>query len=287
MHPQFPIYIVSKGRYDSLITHKTLDKMGTQHFLVIEEQEYKLYAKKVNKKNLIILDKQFQRDYATCDDLGNEKSKGPGAARNFAWQHSIDLGYDWHWVMDDNIQNFYRFDNNIRIPVYTGAIFTAMEYFVLRYTNIGMAGPNYKMFVPDNYLRPAYILNTRIYSCNLIRNDIDLRWRGRYNEDTDLSIRMMQKGYVTVQFNAFLQDKITTQVIKGGNTDDFYAKEGTFPKSIMQEKLHPKISKVVWKYGRWHHFVDYSIFQNKLEYKPGIQLSEKIDNFGMILKKIK
>ena len=56
-----------------------------------------------------------------------------------------------------------------------------MEDFVLRYKNIAMAGPQYTMFVTDRSANtyPPFTVNTRIYSCNLIRNDVPFRWRGR------------------------------------------------------------------------------------------------------------
>jgi len=44
----------------------------------------------------------------------------------------------------------------------------------------------------------------------LIRNDVPYRWRGRYNEDTDLSLRMLKDRWCTIQFNAFLQGKAAT-----------------------------------------------------------------------------
>jgi hypothetical protein len=77
---------------------------------------------------------------------------------------------------------------------------------------------------------------------------------------TDLSIRAMKDGWCTIQFNAFLGDKATTQTHKGGNTDDFYSNEGTLPKSQMLKDMHPEITKVIFEYGRWHHKVDYSQF---------------------------
>ena len=108
-------------------------------------------------------------------------------------------------------------------------------------------------------------MNTRIYSCLLIQNDIPYRWRGRYNEDTDLCLRVLKDGNCTIQFNAFLQEKLQTQTLKGGNTEDFYSKEGTYPKSKMLEDLHPDVAKIVWKFNRWHHHVDYKVFKkNKL-----------------------
>lgn len=186
--------------------------------------------------------------------------------------------------MDDSIRGFFRFNRNLKVPVGDGTVFRCMEDFTLRYTNVAMAGPNYFMFVSRKNRLPPFVLNTRIYSCNLVRNDAPFRWRGRYNEDTDLSLRMLKAGWCTVLFNAFLQYKMPTQKVLGGNTDDFYSKEGTLPKSQMQVKLHPDCSRLVWRFGRWHHYVDYSRFKkNKLRRKPGIEVSPGVDNYGMEL----
>ena len=43
-----------------------------------------------------------------------------------------------------------------------------------------------------------------VYSTLLIDNSLDIRWRGRYNEDTDLCLQALSLGYCTVNFNAFL-----------------------------------------------------------------------------------
>lgn len=262
MQPRFPLYIPSKSRADTATTPRFLDTINVPYRIVVEEHQYEAYNQYFPKEKLLILDPIYQKNYDTFDELGDTKSKGPGAARNFIWEHSISEGYDWHWVMDDNITLFARLHKNQRIPVGDGTIFHAMEDFVLRYKNIGMAGPQYWMFAPSRSKLPPYVINTRIYSCNLIRNDLPFRWRGRYNEDTDLSLVMLKSGWATVQFNAFLQYKLTTQTLKGGNTEAFYAAEGTMPKSQMLVDMHPDVARVVWKFGRWHHYVDYTPFKN-------------------------
>ena len=288
VNPKYPLYIVSKGRADSRMTSKSLEQMGVPYHIVIEEQEFDDYAAVIDKKKILILDPKYQRDYDTFDKLGDTKSKGPGPARNFVWDHSISAGHAWHWVMDDNIDRFFRFNRNLKVPVSTGTIFKCMEDFVLRYENIAMAGPNYFMFAARKTLQKPFVLNTRIYSCNLIRNDIPFRWRGRYNEDTDLSIRMLKAKWVTVQFNAFLQRKSATQAISGGNTEAFYSKEGTLAKSQMQVDMHPDISKLVWRFSRWHHHVDYSPFKfNKLAKKKNLDIESVVNNYDMVFIKHK
>lgn len=284
MNPSSPIYIVSKGRWESRLTSKALHRYGCPHYIVVEEEEYASYESSVDSSaTLLILDKSYQRDYDTCDRLGDSKSKGPGAARNFAWDHAVASGADWHWVMDDNIRGFRRLHNSLRVAVSDATIFKCMEDFCQRYDNVAMGGPNYTGFAKG--IRPPFVKNTRIYSCNLIRNDTPYRWRGRYNEDTDLSLRMLKDKWCTISFNAFLQDKQLTQTMKGGNTDAFYAKEGTYNKSIMQVKLHPDVSRLAWKFNRWHHHVDYRPFkETALRLREGLAFDD-YDNYGMVYQK--
>ena len=110
-----------------------------------------------------------------------------------------------------------------------GTIFAIAENFVDRYDNVAISGFNYIHFVErkkgNRYKQ--YKLNTRIYSCLLLKSDIPYRWRGRYNEDTDLCIRALKDGWCTLLFNAFLADKTTTMRNTGGNTDELYAARAT------------------------------------------------------------
>ena len=130
---------------------------------------------------------------------------------------------------------------------------------------------------------PPFILNTRIYSCLLIENSSGYRWRGRYNEDTDLSLRVLKDGLCTIQFNAFLCGKVTTQRMKGGNTDEFYAGEGTLPKSQMLADMHPDVAKVVWKFNRWHHSVNYKAFSGNALIEKEAKLIAAPNDYGMLL----
>lgn len=289
MQPSAPIYIVSKGRWDSRLTSKALERMGLPYYMVVEAQEAEQYRAVVDPRlcTVLVLDSAYQRDYATCDDLGDTKSKGPGPARNFAWAHSVAAGHAWHWVMDDNIRSFYRLNQNRKVQVWDGAYFRAMEDFARRYTNVGMAGPQYQTFRPKLQKCPPFTLNSRIYSCNLIRNDVPFRWRGRYNEDTILSIDLMKAGWCLVLFNAFLQDKSPTQTVTGGNTADFYAVEGTLPKSRMLVEQHPDVSRLMWRFNRWHHYVDYKRFAgNRLIRNPDAVIPEGVNEYGMKLVRV-
>lgn len=282
------------------MTSRALTRMGIQHNIVVEPQEVELYQEAVKKMNLLTtvipLDMEYKKTYNLCDSLGLTKSTGSGPARNFIWEHSKAEGFSHHWIMDDNIRNFRRLHNNEKIIILSGAGFKAMEDFCNRYENIAMAGPNYHFFAPARTKHKPFSLNTRIYSCNFIRNDLPFRWRGRYNEDTILSLDLLKAGYCTVLFYAFLQEKMVTQALKGGNTQELYegdtikkgekyAKTGTVAKSQMLVDVHPDVARISWRFDRWHHHVDYRRFaSNKLIRKQNVDIPTGVNNYGMVLK---
>ena len=114
------------------------------------------------------------------------------------------------------------YDQNKKTIVTNGNVIRACEEFTDRFTNVAMSGMNYQYFVPASQKKRPYTLNTRVYSCILLRNDLPHRWRGRYNEDTDLSLRILKDDHCSILFNAFVCGKMTTLVMGGGNTDNVY-----------------------------------------------------------------
>ena len=289
MNPKYPIYIVSKGRWESRLTSKSLERMKVPYYIIVEEQEYEKYINTISKEKVLILPPEYQANYDVFnDDIGKGKGVGPGAARNFAWDHSIDLGEKKHWVLDDNIYDFYRLNRNAKNIVQTGTIFRCAEDFVNRYTNVLISGFNYCKFCIASEKYPPYLFNTRSYSTLLIDNKTKHRWRGRYNEDTDLSLRVLKDGDCTLQFNAFLQEKATTQRLRGGNSKEFYDEEGTLNKSKMLQEMHPDLARVVWRFNRWHHFVDYKPFKRNKPIKvDGLAIPKGINNYGMKMMNMK
>jgi len=271
MKPRYPIYVISKGRWESRLTVKSLDRLNVPYRVVVEPQEFEQYAKVIDPSKILTL--PF-----------SNLNRGSIPARNWVWEHSVKEGYERHWILDDNIEDFNRLNKNMKLRVRSGGMFAAAEDFVDRYYNVALAGFNYYSFCKASARVPAFYLNTRIYSCILIKNDITYKWRGMYNEDTDLSLRVLKDGWCTVLFNAFLCGKVTTLRMKGGNTDSIYQEDGVRKKAESLREQHPDVVKVVWKFNRWHHQVDYSPFkQNKLKLKEGVEIPEGCNNYNMKL----
>ena len=274
-NPVYPIYVISKGRAKNCLTVRELELMKVPYSLVVEPTEEVEYRKIVKTGTLLVL---------PFHDLG----QGSIPARNWVWEHSIKEGHENHWILDDNIEGFHRLNRNMKPKVLSGIIFRCAEIFTDRYSNVGLSGLNYYNFCKATDSVSPYTLNTRIYSCILIRNDLPFRWRGRYNEDTDLSLRVLKSGSCTILFNAFLAGKVTTMRMKGGNTDTVYNdgdQRKKFAESLAEQ--HPDVAKVVWKFNRWHHQVEYSGFKNNLLKRiDDLRLYRMIYNFGMYLTEI-
>lgn len=277
---KYPVCIPSKGRADCQKTGKALDRLGVSYRFFVEETEYDWYCQHLGESKVVKL---------PFHDLG----QGSIPARNFIWEWAREREYKRHWTVDDNIQSFARCTQNRRLCVYGGAFFKAMENFVDRFDNVAMAGPHHKGFVMDRDPNcTPFLLNSRVYSCILLDTTLDYRWRGRYNEDTDLSLRLLKDGWCTLLFRALCMDKGTTvgvrnaKPMKGGNTDNVYNngddKRRAFAESLKEQ--HPDCVQVVWKFNRWHHQVDYSFFKNnRLRLKPGVIPTPTIDEYEMKL----
>jgi hypothetical protein len=280
---KYPVYIISKGRWESRHTVKALERMGVPFWIAVEPQEYDNYASVIDPQKILKL------------PFSNH-GKGSGPARNWCWEHSQENGFARHWLMDDNIAEFWRFHNNRRYRVERGsAIFRATEDFVDRFENVALAGLQYKFFCVDDYPYPPYILNTRIMSCFLIDNSCPVKWRGKYNEDVDLSIRVLKEGLCTMLIYAFLCGKLRTGTVKGGNTSEIYNNyqdDASLRKSAMLKEMHPDCVTLIERYGRAHHHVDLDAIVNKYGLparqnppilKKDAKIVNEVNNYGMRL----
>lgn len=291
IEPKYPIYVITKGRWEKTLTIDTLEDMGVDFRICVEPKEYDNYISnpKIDPKKVIKLPENFSA-------LG----QGGIPVRNFVWQDSIDRGFSKHWIIDDNIDGFFRWNENIQKRVRDGVFFRIMEDFSDRYENLGLVSCQYLSFIPAiDSAREGFIVNTRTYSCILINTELldkrlEERWRGTYNEDTDLTLRVLSTGDLcTVNFNSLLSGKQTTGSMKGGNTSTIYD-DGKF--SGYQKKfdeLKKNWGDIVTyttsrhRDGRPHHHISYTKhFKQELKLKEGIKMEPKINNYNMKMVKV-
>lgn len=311
LNPRYPVYIISKGRWSTLHTARALSRMGVPFRIVVEPKELSRYRAAFCDEGII-------GKILVAPENFSERGQGSIPVRNFVWQHALDSGAKRHWLMDDNIPAFFRLNRNLGVPVGTGTIFRAVEDFVDRYQNVAFAGLQNSQFCKAKNKQPAVILNTRVYSCTLIKNDLDLRlhgyvgenhegkkvhvpactdarWRGRYNEDTDIMLRALKKGYCTMLFVAFHADKEPTMKTRGGNTDELYAGDpksksgGRYKMAASLVEQHPDVARIDWRFNRWQHVADYrkaaELGRCVLKQREDLPTYPLIDEYNLVLAK--
>lgn len=86
MNPKYPVYIISKGRWESRLTSRALERINVPYHIVIEPQEYKQYAAVINPAKIFVL---------PFSNLGQGRVERAAKALQFIFQffcvHSILL----------------------------------------------------------------------------------------------------------------------------------------------------------------------------------------------------
>jgi hypothetical protein len=55
MNPKYPVYIISKGRWESRLTAKALEQIHVPYRIVVEPQERDQYASVIDPKKILVL----------------------------------------------------------------------------------------------------------------------------------------------------------------------------------------------------------------------------------------
>lgn len=251
--PKYPIYIISKGRFDITLTADNFENAGLDYLIAVEPQEADLYKKKLGDHRVLTL---------PFSNLG----LGSYPARNYCWEDSIKKGFKYHWLFDDNILHWRKWVNGKRIK--WDDIGDALM-FVESYSDktnddiLGFEEYNFGIRVP----KKPFKRNVHVYSAMLIKNSLPYRWRLKYNEDVDICLQVLHNGGSTASCIYYLANKVSTAAkMKGGNQDELY--KGNDPnkkllKAKMLESVWPQYAKTVIRFNRIHHFVDWKVFQKK------------------------
>jgi hypothetical protein len=286
--PCYPVYVPSKGRANraSALTARALLRDRVPFFLVVEPQEADAYRALAGPDRVLIL--PFR-------DLG----QGSIPARNWIRDHAEAAGAERHWQLDDNISMFYRLWSGERVPCHAGIALRVAEDLTDRFRNVGISGLNYTMFVPRDTQVPYY-RNVHVYSATLVNHRMPYRWRGRYNEDTDLCLQALVHGWATLLVNAVNAQKAGTMGMKGGNTDTLYYQDGGVETNVRDtmgryemaralEREWPNLVKVTRKFQRYQHSVNWGGFRFPLEPRDDLDLESlpEVDEYGMRLRPVK
>lgn len=242
----YPIYIPSRGRAGISTTANVLNKHLIPFSFVVEPSEKELYKQHYPDNTILTIEK--------------DNSGSVVMARNFCKTHARNLGAEYHWQIDDNINSFGILNAGKITKTNPLQIFTLCETFVHKYKNIGIAGLSHTNFAAGK--KTPISINKQVFSCVLVDNKNQLKWRDGVVEDTDYSLQVLSQQLCTVKFNVYVMEKKATMSMKGGNTDTIYQGDGRLNQARGMERYWPYLFTVVKKGDKprvsgnhiWKHF---------------------------------
>lgn len=265
LNNRYPIYIPSKGRWDSSSTARLFLSKGIPVNVVVTEAEEDNYRASLGSASVITL---------PFDGYGMEHLS---RVRNWIKELSTSKGEKRHWQFDDDLLGLHRRYKGIRIKCDPEIALKIAEDFTDRYDNIAISGFSLFSNIRDDNQLPPFNINVGLVSNQLILNSIPCKFRPTYGEDLDICIQSLLEGYCTIRFNAFIgQFQKGQGGNKAGGLYDLYHSDATYNLASILEKSWPKIVKVKKVYGSLPKItVKWSLFNNKLI--PSSSYSSTID----------
>lgn len=250
-----PIYIPSKGRPECPTWHHFTEKaLREQVFVVVEPQDNAEYFEKLMKKkgNLVVLP---------------ENDRGIAFVRNWVLEDARRNGFDWLWMLDDDITSFNRAEGGKNHKIggdeclrgaeealteHLGAVLAqgALEYAQFAWSYKG--GTPYRL---NSYCDVAVLIN--------VERTKELQYDPHVvlKEDRDFTLQCLAAGYLTARSSQF-----SFQAPKNGSNEgglrDVYQQDGreALASQRMAEKWPGICTPQTKKDGRpdtkinWRHF---------------------------------
>jgi len=232
---KYPIYIPTKGRWESCLTASMLDDENIPYYLVTEPQETDQYKVNYNDDHILTL------------PFSNLGSVTP--ARNWIKEHATKAGHKRHWQLDDDIKQLILWAKGKRTKASCDYILSNCETFVDRYSNVGIAGLKHNCY--GNSVSAPFKINKQVYTCVIVTNNTQFWWRGNYgSEDTDFSLQVLSNNWCTILFQIFQFMTVTSGTTKGGNTD-IYSDDGRMERAReLQRRWSPYIGSLARSHGK-------------------------------------
>lgn len=258
------IYIISKGRPQCTTAH-TLDKIKYpgQWFIVCGNNDETLEQYKDRWGDHVLVFDWYEeiKHTDTLDNFGfNDMPSGAVPVRNATRAVSEARGELRHWQFDDDYDTFMHIDprTNKNVKINDGAY---LESELLRIAEMGyrcsLQNAGFQLS-SEAFPDKARYFGSRVFNAHNLPSTTDLFtvWRGRMNDDLINAIETYRNGGFEMSFKFMSLHPKPTQAEDGGMTD-LYKAEGTVRKSAYPVLVAPSATKLVIRFGRYHHKVNW------------------------------
>lgn len=265
------VYIISKGR-PKCTTAQTLTKMGYpgDWFIVCGNNDETIdeYRKNWGEH---VLEFDWYDEITRTDTLDNfgfdDMPSGAVPVRNATCDIARARGEKRHWQLDDDYNHFYRvIPGTLKKERMDGEqlyeVLTEISEFANRCSlqNAGIA-----LGTIESHPAKKKTFSRRVFNAHNLPTDEKLltRWRGRMNDDLINAIETYRNGGFEMLFKYANLTMEPSQKEAGGLTD-LYQQEGTVRKTAYPVLLAPQAVKLVVRFGRYHHRVNWDLLSPKM-----------------------
>ena len=273
------VYIISKGR-PWCKTAQTLTNMEYpgDWFIVCGNNDETIDEYRENWGDHVLefdwYDEITRTD--TLDNFGFENMpSGAVPVRNATCDIARSRGELRHWQLDDDYNAFYRIiPGTFKKKRMNGQelyeVLTEISEFAHK---CGLQNAGIALGTIESHPRKKKTFSRRVFNAHNLPTDPKLftRWRGRMNDDLINAIETYRNGGFEMLFKYANLTMMTSQQEAGGLTE-LYRKEGTVRKTAYPVLLAPQAVKLVVRFGRYHHRVNWDLLSPKV-------LDEKYQRF--------
>lgn len=179
----FPILIPSKKRPKSKLFAR-LKNEELDFKIIVEPQDaiaYKEYA-----------------DHLVQLPLNDQ---GLAFSRNFILDYARQNNFEWFWMMDDDISNFYKTVDKKNIAIAARECLTLSEFLFKNNSQVAQAALEYQQFSwsqsknisVNTYCDVAVCINVKRTKTASYRKQVELK------EDRDFTLQCLSKGFISVR----------------------------------------------------------------------------------------
>lgn len=279
----YNVYIPSFGRPDAPTVKRLISKFDLDcWYLFIDPESFAEYGQHYPLRHLIVRNPIFRSEEFT--QLYSPVSSpngwhGTSGIYNSILAFSQSLGEKRYWTMDDDLLtmamkahkgseklepgtpynkfDFYRCSRlNTEFGFSLNEFLRQMEEISEKVINSGFITiEKFGVYFDRPF---SFTAGTRAYTFYLTDNNKQTTHFPQHNNDVATSIEMDKMGYYTVLFNGIAYHSMPTQA--GGGLTELYRAFGTLDKGKALVRAQPLVSKIVYKFSRIHHIVNYAEF---------------------------
>lgn len=263
----FAVFILTHGRPDKVLTHRTLRRQnytGKIFIVIDDEDKYAMQYHKHFGNHLVMFDKA--KAAQTTDEFGDFNDRRAIIyARNACFELAEEFGIKYFLELDDDYSAFdYRLyiDGEIRKAIKDLDKFfdSVLDYYKsIDAKSIALSQAGDFIGGIDNGSGLFRFSKRKAMNSFFCSTDRPFKFIGRINEDVNTYTSFQSKGnlFLTIQNASITQQE--TQRGKGGMTD-IYKDSGTYVKSFYTVICQPSsvtIELMHTKHRRLHHSIDW------------------------------